>query len=187
MNIINIINEEIASITAKTIEQFYAENNINPDNLSYLGSGDFGEAYSTGDDRVVKTTSSDNEFKIAKELAGKSVPATEGLVDIYVAEIVQGSYMIIMEELSEDSDIENMYYELQEHLEEQGLPIQYLSNLDTDGLELDDKMLSFISDVEDINYGYRYLGVEASDIKPDNMGRNKAGKIKAFDLDDKHR
>jgi hypothetical protein len=32
--------------------------------------------------------------------------------------------MIIMEELTEDSSIEDMYYELNDMLEEQGLPIQ---------------------------------------------------------------
>jgi hypothetical protein len=44
--------------------------------------------------------------------------------------------MIIMEELTEDSSIEDMYYELNDMLEEQGLPIQYLDNLDTDEYEI---------------------------------------------------
>ena len=39
--------------------------------------------------------------------------------------------------------------------------------------------------VEGINMAYRYLGIEASDIRPENMGLDKNGKLKAFDLEDK--
>lgn len=45
------VNENIQT---KSIHDFYLENNINPDDLQYLGNGDFGEAYSIGDGRVLK-------------------------------------------------------------------------------------------------------------------------------------
>ena len=179
-----IINEEIDN----NLNNFYLQNNINPDELNYLGAGDFGKAYSTGDGRVLKITTSKSEFEIAKELVGKNdYGVLDGIVDVYVAEVIDGKMMIIMEELSEDYMIEDLYYQLEDLLSEQNLPIQYLNYLDTDNLEISNELQSFMLDIEDINSGYRYLGIEASDIKPDNMGRDKNGKIKAFDLDDKSR
>lgn len=58
----------------KTITDFYMENNIDPDNLNYLGQGDFGTAYSIGDGRVLKKTSSENEFNLAQQMEGKNIP-----------------------------------------------------------------------------------------------------------------
>jgi hypothetical protein len=167
--------------------QFYKENNIDPEELSYLGQGDFGTAYSIGDGRVLKITSSRSEFNIAKQLEGKHVPAVEGFADVYKTAIVANEMWIILEELDEDSSIEDMFYELQSHLEDQGLPMQYLDNLDVDALDLSDDLVSFISDIHDINYGYRYLGIEASDLRPENMGMDKNGKVKAFDIEDRAR
>lgn len=166
-------------------EEFFQQNNIDPEELSHMGNGDFGDAYSIGDGRVLKITRSKSEFDFAKELAGKDVPALDGFVNFYVANIVNNQYYIIMEELEEDYDIEDMYYQVQELLSHEGLPIQYLHMLDTDELDLDEDILSFISDIEDINHSYRYLGIEASDIKPDNLGVDRNGKVKAFDIDDR--
>ena len=116
-------------------EVFFNNNNIDPEELSYLGSGDFGKAYSIGDGRVLKITNSTNEFNIAKELLGKNdLGVLDGIVDFYAADIVDGQKMIIIEELNEDWNIENMFYELQELLDQQGLPIQYLNNLDISNL-----------------------------------------------------
>jgi serine/threonine protein kinase len=169
-------------------EEFFKTNNIIEDELDYLGSGDFGKAYSIGDGRVLKITDSTNEFNIAKSLLGKNdVPALDGIVDFYAANIVDGDMMIIMEELTEDSSIEDMYYELNDMLEEQGLPIQYLDNLDTDEYEISEELNEFINAMYDVNHSYRYIGIEASDIKPDNLGVDKNGKIKAFDIDDRQR
>ena len=167
-------------------EEFFKQNNINPEELSYMGSGDFGEAHSIGDDRVLKITRSKSEFDFAKELVGKDVPALDGFVNFYAASIVDNQYYIIMEELEEESDIEDLYWwRVEELLSEEGLPIQYLHTLDTDELDLDEDILKFISDIEDVNHSYRYLGIEASDIKPDNLGVDKNGKVKAFDIDDR--
>lgn len=171
----------------KTINDFYRENNINPDELNYLGKGDFGEAYSIGDGRVLKTTSSKNEFNLAKQIEGKDIPVLDSFAKIYKTDVVDGRMFIILEELEDDSNIEDLYYELSYFLDEKGLPIQYIHHLDTDEIEISDELKSFIDDVDDINRAYRYLGVEASDIKPENMGYSKDGKLKAFDIDDKQR
>ena len=169
-------------------EEFFRQNNIDPEELSYMGSGDFGEAHSIGDGRVLKITRSKSEFDFAKQLVGKDIPALDGFVNFYVANIVDNQYYIIMEELEEyyeDYDIEDLYYQVEELLSNEELPIQYLHMLDTDELDLDEDILKFINDMEDINHSYRYLGIEASDIKPDNLGVDKNGKIKAFDIDDR--
>lgn len=178
-----IINENI-----KTIDDFYSENNINPDDLSYLGSGDFGEAYSIGDGRVLKKTSSKSEFNLAKEMENKDIPVlNNAFAKVYKTDIINNDMLIVLEELEEDSHIEDLYYELNNYLDEQGLPIQYLSNLDTDELEISDELQSFMDNIDDINRAYRYLGVEASDIKPENLGYSKDRKLKAFDIDDKQK
>ena len=179
-----LLREGLESTTLSK-EEFFKQNNINPEELSYMGSGDFGEAHSIGDDRVLKITRSKSEFDFAKELVGKDVPALDGFVNFYAASIVDNQYYIIMEELEEDSDIEDLYYQVEELLNNEGLPIQYLHMLDTDELDLDEDILKFISDMEDVNHSYRILGVEASDIKPDNLGVDKNGKVKAFDIDDR--
>ena len=178
---------EYLNENVKTIDSFYAENNINPDDLSYLGSGDFGEAYSIGDGRVLKKTSSKNEFNLAKQMEGKDIPVLNSIARIYKTDIINNQMLIILEELEEDSHIEDLYYELQNYLDEQGLPIQYIDNLDTDGMEISDELQSFMNDIDDIIRAYRYLGVGASDIRPENMGYSKEGKLKAFDIDDKQR
>jgi hypothetical protein len=176
------LNENI-----KTIDDFYSENNINPDELNYLGSGDFGEAYSVGDGRVLKKTSSKNEFNLAKQMEGKEIPVLDAFAKIYKTDIINGQMLIILEELEEDSHIEDLYYELQNYLDEQGLPIQYIDHLDTDEIEMSDELQSFMNDLDDIIRAYRYLGIEASDIRPENMGYSKEGKLKAFDIDNRQR
>ena len=171
----------------KTIDDFYAENNINPDYLNYLGSGEFGKAYSIGDGRILKNTSSKNEFNLAKQMEGKDIPVLNSFAKIYKTDIINNQMLIILEELEEDSHIEDLYYELQNYLEEQGLSIQYIHHLDTDEMEISDELQSFMNDLDGIIRAYRYLGVQAPDITPENMGYSKDGKLKAFDIDDKER
>lgn len=182
---INAAVTKFLNENTKTIDDFYSENNIDPDNLSYMGSGEFGEAYSIGDGRILKITSSKSEFELAQQMEGKNIPALDSFAKIYKTDVVDGKMLIVLEELTEDSNIENLFYELLEILNEQGLPIQYLGHLDTDDVEISDELKSFMDDMEGILYGYRYLGIEASDIRPENMGYSKDGKIKAFDIDDK--
>ena len=186
-NIIDKVRNFTINESEKTLEDFYVENNIDPEELSYLGKGDFGTAYSTGDGRVLKRTTSKSEFKLATEIEQSDAPVLNSFVKIYKTEIVKGDMYILQEELIEDSHIEDLYDELQSYLDEQGLPIQYLNHLDTDDLDISDELQKFMDDIDDINRAYRYLGIEASDIKPDNLGYSQDGKLKAFDIDDKQR
>jgi hypothetical protein len=185
--IIEKLTKELLEENIKSIDDFYLENNINPDNLSYLGSGDFGEAYSIGDGRVLKKTSSKNEFNLAKQMENVNIPVLDSFAKIYKTDIIGGQMFIILEELEEDSHIDDLYYELSGYLEEQGIPIQYVGHLDTDEIEMSEELKNFMNDLDDIIRAYRYLGVEASDIRPENMGYSKDGKVKAFDIDNKQR
>jgi hypothetical protein len=171
----------------KTLEDFYSENNIDPEELSYLGKGDFGVAYSTNDGRVVKRTTSKNEFRLAREIEQSDSPVLDSFVKVFKTEIIKGEMYILQEELIEDSHIEDLYYELESHLSDQGLPIQYLDQLDIDDIDISDELQKFMDEIDDINRAYRYLGVEASDIRPENLGYSEDGKLKAFDIDDKQR
>jgi hypothetical protein len=180
-SIIEYLNE---SESFRTLDDFYRENNIDEDQLRWLGAGDFGDAYSTGDGRVVKFTSSKNEFDIARELEGKT---TKSFAKIYKTDIVGGQMIIVLEELDLDDHILDLFYELQGYCNDQGLPIQYFDNLDMDEIEFSSELQRFADDLDDIIRGYRNLGIEASDIRPENMGVDKTGKIKAFDIDDKSR
>ena len=186
-NIIDKVRNFTINESEKTLEDFYVENNIDPEELSYLGKGDFGTAYSTGDGRVLKRTTSKSEFKLATEMEQSDAPVLNSFVKIYKTEILKGEMYILQEELIEDSHIEDLYYELESYLNDQGLPIQYLDHLDTDDLDISDELQKFIDDIDDINRAYRYLGIEASDIRPENLGYSQDGKLKAFDIDDKQR
>ena len=186
-NIIDKVRNFTINESEKTLEDFYVENNIDPEELSYLGKGDFGTAYSTGDGRVLKRTTSKSEFKLAKEMEQSDAPVLNSFVKIYKTEIVKGEMYILQEELIEDSHIEDLYYELESYLNDQGLPIQYLDHLDTDDLDISDELQKFMDDIDDINRAYRYLGIEASDIRPENLGYSEDGKLKAFDIDDRQK
>lgn len=186
-NIIDKVRNFTINESEKTLEDFYVENNIDPEELSYLGKGDFGTAYSTGDGRVLKRTTSKSEFKLATEIEQSDAPVLNSFVKIYKTEIVKGEMYILQEELIEDSHIEDLYYELESYLNDQGLPIQYLDHLDTDDLDISDELQKFMDDIDDINRAYRYIGIEASDIRPENLGYSQDGKLKAFDIDDRQK
>lgn len=170
-------------------EAFLNKYGISEDDLNYLGSGDFGSAYSIGNDKVLKITSSKSEANLAHQIMNGKFSS---FVRIYAVEPIDNSYFILQEELEEDSDIENMWYEVEEALQSQGLPVQYIANFDEDeyiekGGEISDDAREFMNDLWGISSDYRRLGIEASDIRPENLGRASDGTIKAFDIDDRKR
>ena len=174
-----------------SLQLFYKKHNITEDDLSWLGSGEFGDAYSTGDGRVVKITSSKSEFSIAKEIINSPM-SFSGFAKFYDAQVTDKGMVILVEELEIDSDIEDKFYSLVDLLEHQELPIQYLGYFDADEYieeygEIDSELLEFMDAIDNINRDYRNLGIEASDIRPENLGYSSTGELKAFDIDDKKR
>ena len=183
--------------SGKSIQDFYRENRIDPEELSYLGSGEFGTAYLTNDNRVLKQTSSKTEFAIAQKMEKLDIPVLRSFAKIYKTEIINDSTIranmfIIMEHLAESGNIENLWNEMDELLQSQGLNVQYLDHLDVDdleenGYEISEELQKFMDDLDGIIRAYRYFGIEASDIQPDNLGYSKEGTLKAFDIDDKNK
>lgn len=188
MKSFNKIVKDFLKEHIESMAQFYLENNIDPNDLSYLGKGEFGVAYSIGDGRVLKLTRSKKEFEIAQELEKTNLKLLiKSFAKVYKTDIVDGQMLIILEELEEDSNIENLFYKLYSYLEEQGLHITYIHNLDKDEIEISDELTDFISDLEDIVLAYHHLGIIAPDISPENLGYSKEGILKAFDIDDKNK
>jgi hypothetical protein len=184
MNINKIIEEEINNI----IKENKIIDTIDFDNISYLGRGEFGEAYSIGNDMVLKLTSSKREHEIANEiLNANSKLYDNAFAKIYEVGEYKNKYYIIMEELYTDSSIEDLYYQLDELLNEQNLPIQYVGYLEYNDEDISEELKIFINEIGSINRAYNNLGIIASDIQPDNLGYNKNGDLKAFDIDDKNK
>jgi hypothetical protein len=148
-----------------------------------MGKGDYGTAYSIGDeDKVLKITTSYSEFEIAKQLINHTLP---GFVQFYDAAEIDGKYYIIGEKVDTDSKIEDLFYELSNLLEEQNVPIQYIEYFDEEGIEINDELRKFIDDIKTINHSYRMIGIEASDLRPENLGYDNNGNLKAFDIEDR--
>ena len=170
--------------------EFFKLNNIDPNGLNYLGSGDFGEAWDIGNDRVLKVTTSKSEFDIATNLVGKE-KQFDSFAKIYTTSIIDNDYVIIVELLEIDSEIENMFYFVMQMLDSQSLPIQYIDHLDYDEIseEISEEIDHFIQGISNIATDYRNLGIEASDIRSENMGwgKDSTGRtvLKAFDIEDR--
>ena len=184
-----LIKEELSNKNFESKNDFYKENNIDPDNLQWLGSGDFGNAYSIGDGRVLKKTSSKKEFAIAEDLLGRNIPHLAHIFSVGKIKLYNypEELYIILEELEEDSSIEDMYYELMNICEEQGVSIEHLNYLNLDDIELDEDMINFIDTIESIYRACMNNGIRQPDIRPENLGRSSDGEIKLFDIDDKDR
>jgi len=160
---------------------------VNFEDIDYLGSGDFGTAYSIGDGKVLKITSSKTEFAIAQELMKNNYSS---FAKVYDTQLIDGDMIIVLEELDVYGDVEDLWYQMSEILDSQGLPAVYVGNLDLDewreqGNEVSDELESFISDVYGMSVDYRNLGIEAADLRPENIGMASDGTYKAFDIEDK--
>jgi len=168
-------------------EEIYAKSiGVNPESLNFIGKGDFGEAYEIPDGKIIKVTNSDSEASIAKSLIGKET----AFAKIYDVKTINSQHIILQEKLKIDPSIEYKFHQLQDILQEQGLPIQYIEYLDEDELSPENKityeqLTDFINAIEDINTEYRRLGIEASDIRPENLGYDENGVLKAFDIDNR--
>lgn len=167
-------------------ESFLAKHHLDIEDLGWLGSGDNGSAYEAGDGKVLKVTRSSKEFYQAQELQGKQY---KHLAEIYDTLKGSSDYLILSEMIeADDSEIEYLYHAAEELCSQQGLPITYIHMFDPDEVpedERDEEVLDFINELEDLVKEYMSLGIQHPDIKPDNLGRNSAGVLKAFDISEK--
>jgi len=138
--------------------------------LSWEGSGDMGEAYSTEKNTILKTTSDDTEIDYAKMLVGKKL---DNVVDIYDVD----GYIIHMEYLNTDH-IEDLY----------GAAMNYseygsFEDIDIDDHDdIDDELKEFIMGVQDGMTQLQHNGVNNLDLKDDNIGRKSNGQYAIFDM-----
>jgi len=182
-----MLSEAITYQESPEDEEFLSQFDASQDSMYYLGSGDFGTAYSLGNGKVLKITSSKSEYDIAGKLLEKPLP---NLATIYARKPTKYGFLIVMEELDIDDDVENYWYDVEEILSTQGLPIQYIGNFDedeyvTENGDINPTSKKLMDELYGIVYDYRRLGIEASDIKADNIGRSKDGTLKAFDIEDR--
>lgn len=163
-----------------TEKQFHEKYDIDPDEIGYAGKGDNGTAYHVSNDRILKITRSKPEWDLAKELLGRSHEFSN-FVEYYAAEIVDGDYYILMEEISaDDSEIEDLFGQAQEYLIDGPA---YPDHFDPDDFEdVNPYVIDFIDELCNVVYDYRKLGVFNPDIRAENLGRDSAGTLKAFDI-----
>ena len=156
-----------------------------PEDLSWVGSGDFGNAYLTPDGKIIKETSSESEVRLAKDLEGK----TGRFPKVHKVETISGSGYIL-QDFADDvgsQEIEDMFYMASEMIEQQGLDLTYVSALDSDEFPDDYKnpeFINFLDELNEIVRLYASIGVSAPDISPDNLGYID-GKLVAIDIDDR--
>ena len=146
--------------------------------IHYLGSGDYGTAYQTDKDTVIKITSHQNEIEIAKKLQGKKF---NHLVDIY--EVDESNGIIHQEYLEEDSDVEYFWYEAMDEIEKQGGDLIY-GGYDLDEVD-DENVKRFLDELDDIRRELSTMNIINLDFRPENLGRKSNGNLAAFDIIDR--
>jgi hypothetical protein len=168
------------------IAEFYAKKH-NLEIEGYLGSGEFGTAYYTNNDKVIKITTSSSEMKIVKKLKGKK---NHYIADYYDYAVIkyQGYtyYAILMELLDIDCSIEYLYDQMTILFNEFDIHYSYPQYFDIDeankkGIYPDDEVLKFIENytnvVSDVNHY-----VHNNDFGVNNLGYKPNGNLAAFDL-----
>jgi serine/threonine protein kinase len=148
---------------------------------SYLGKGDFGTAYLTKNNRVVKQTSNKQEVEICKQI--KENPK-ENLVNIY--DVNEEHQLIYQEYIEEDSHIEDLFYRVSELLDNAGISFGELRYFDEDEYEeqngpIDDETKKFLGELNAVLYDANQF-VQYPDLRPENLGRSKDGTLKFFDI-----
>ena len=144
----------------------------------YLGSGDFGTAYSVeeSDEICIKITTDDTEYENAKKLVGQKF---ENNVDIY--DVSPDDYVYMMEMLDIDPDIEYVFHELLSATQEQG--VDY-GDLDVDDLEyeISEEAVKLNDAISYAKYEVGKFGVFVGDIHSDNIGiKPSTGQYALFD------
>jgi len=182
----NIISEMFSFIKEEQTKDSYLRSlGIDGDDLHYMGSGEFGTAYTIGETgKVLKITSSKSEYDIAKSIVGEDIPS---VAKIYHADIVNDDYYIIVELLDQDSEIENLFSQLMGALDDIGYSIADLPGTDLeDDLKItsDDELTKFAEEITDIYSTLIRMGVQAPDISAENLGYDNKGNLKIFDVDD---
>tara|TARA_B100002019_G_C21225264_1_gene577038 strand:+ start:897 stop:1493 length:597 start_codon:yes stop_codon:yes gene_type:complete len=160
------------------------EKNLTYNDLTFLGSGDNGEAYKTESGKVIKITSDKNEFLYATRLINNT---SESNIDVYNTIEGNDRLYIIMEEINTDSNIEDLFNELY-NIYTYFNDIDTILDIDLDEVEDQDIFISneskkMLEDLIESSLFYEKIGIPsyALDIQPDNIGIKNNGKYILFD------
>jgi hypothetical protein len=176
----------IESIDRESLHAKFPQFIDSPDDIHYLGKGDFGEAYQISSDKVLKITTSKSEYELSKIQLDKKL---SNLVTVYACFEYGSDYVIIMELLDQPQKIESLFYEVESIIETQGVDISNISYFDDDEYssesgEIDTATTDFMNELSAVVYDYSRIS-EIPDIQPNNLGYDTNGVLKAFDLEDK--
>ena len=151
----------------------------------HLGNGDIGEAFEVGEDKVIKITSSEEEFICAYyQLNSKS----EYLVKIHdLRAYDDGRFAILMDKVETGEKIEMIYEELSSFIEYHRLDLftvldsEYANDLSKQAVKMAEDINQALCDLIDTGYTSNI----SFDVKGDNMGINAKGNYCLFDQMDK--
>jgi hypothetical protein len=173
------------------LKRFLNNEEIEFNSVDWLGSGEYGNAYSLGNGTVLKITNSENEFSLASQIKNNQLP---GLVKIYrwgwYNEDKPKLYYILMDELDTDSSIEDMFSRVEMILTTQGLDVSQTGSFDEDEYDgsegpLDSDTIKFMDDIATIYRSCNYLGIRTPDVNYGNLGYDTSGNLTLFDIQDR--
>lgn len=173
------------------LENFLRNNEIEFSSIDWLGSGEYGNAYSLGNGKVFKITNSDSEFEIAGQILNKNISGFVRVFDRgWYREEKPKQYYIVMEELDTDSSIEDMFSRVEMILTTQGLDISQTGSFDEDEYDgsegdLDEETLRFMDDLGTIYRSCAQLGIRVPDVNYGNLGYDSTRHLKLFDIQDR--
>lgn len=151
----------------------------------YLDSGDFGEAFLTTDERVIKITSNVNEACCCAMTIGKD---NDHLIKIHDVKIFpNGQFGILMDYVEQPNELDVAFSELNMIAETMGYSLLEIDEDDFDdfdelqGVELSDNARNLLEALTTGDFEARKCGFFPTDIKFENSGITKDGKIVMFD------
>lgn len=159
--------------------EFYATS-IGTEIDSFLASGDFGEAYLTTDNKVIKITSDVSEFVVADSLKHRNY---ENTVDIYDTAIFDSGVMVVYQEFLDTEGIEDLFNEILLEAEAQEVEILEIDERDF-VYGLSDEAYKMLNDLCYSVFEIQKRGFNPIDIHHNNIGLKENGNYGLFDQKD---
>lgn len=147
----------------------------------FLGSGDFGEAYLTTKNTVIKITSDEAEFILAHSIEGKKMDNT---VEVYHTSMFDNGLMIIHQEFLNTEGVEDLFSQLNLEAESQGVCILDIDTEEDMEYGLSDEAICLLNDISYSVYEYQKNGFNPNDIHDRNIGVKNNGNYALFDQRD---
>lgn len=148
----------------------------NNSQISYLGSGDFGEAFETDDNKVIKITRDKDEFLCAHYLKEKNCDNLSKIYNLIIFD--EHCFGILMEKLETDG-CEDVFSEIKSLEDDHSC---HFTELDLDEISnISDNAIKMIDDLYKASLESSSAGFHANDIHAANIGINSNGDYALFD------